>query len=171
LNLNPEASYVLVGGSGSIGPFIAAWMADRGAKNLIILSRSGIKRPEAKEVYQALGVRGVAIADIKCDVTNKADVEAVVKECQKTMPPIKGVIMGALVLNDSVFDNMTYSNWKDSIDPKVQGTLNLHDAMPHDMDFFVCLSSMAGSAGSRGQGNHAAGMLVDQNIRRILECY
>ena len=137
-------------------------MADRGAKNLVILSRSGIKRPEAKEVYQALGVRGVSVADIKCDVTNKSDVEAAVKECQKTMPPIKGVIMGALVLNDSVFDNMTYEAWRNTIDPKVQGTWNLHDAMPKDMDFFVCLSSIAGCAGSRGQGNHAAGMFCGQ---------
>ncbi|KAK5055268.1 hypothetical protein LTR84_013018 [Exophiala bonariae] len=156
LSLNPDASYVLAGGSGGIGPFISAWLADHGAKNIIVLSRSGIKSPEATEVYNALGVRGVSIADIHCDITNRSDVAAAVKECQEKMPPIKGVIMGAVMLNDSVFDNMTYENWRNCLDPKVRGTWNLHNAMPKDMDFFVCLSSIAGCVGNRGQGNHAA---------------
>ncbi|KIW56108.1 hypothetical protein PV05_04791 [Exophiala xenobiotica] len=156
LNFDPKASYVLAGGSGGIGPLIAAWMADHGAKNLIVLSRSGIQRPDAKEVYDALGVRGVAVKDVKCDITDPSAVAAAVEEYQKTMPPVKGVIMGAVKLEDSVFDNMTYANWKNCLDPKVKGTWNLHEAMPKDMDFFVCLSSIGGSVGNRGQGNHAA---------------
>lgn len=157
LNFDPKASYVLAGGSGGIGPLIAAWIADHGAKNLIVLSRSGIQRPDAKEVYDALGVRGVAVKDVKCDITDPSAVAAAVEEYQKTMPPVKGVIMGAVKLEDSVFDNMTYANWKNCLDPKVKGTWNLHEAMPKDMDFFVCLSSIGGSVGNRGQGNHAAG--------------
>lgn len=40
---------------------------------------------------------------------------------------------------------------------KVQGTQNLHEYLPQDLDFFVMLSSIAGVGGSRGQGNYAAG--------------
>ncbi|KAL6244509.1 Type I Iterative PKS [Rhinocladiella similis] len=156
LDFNPDASYILAGGSGGIGPLIAAWMADHGAKNLVVLSRSGITRPDAKEVYDALVVRGLTVKDIKCDVTDPVAVGAAVEECQKTMPPVKGIIMGAVKLEDSVFDNMTYANWKNCLDPKVKGTWNMHQALPKDMDFFVCLSSIGGSVGNRGQGNHAA---------------
>ncbi|KAK6383872.1 Type I Iterative PKS [Exophiala oligosperma] len=156
LDFNPDASYILAGGSGGIGPLIAAWMADHGAKNLIVLSRSGIMRPDAKEVYDALVVRGLVVKDIRCDVTDPVAVSAAVDECQKTMPVIKGIIMGAVKLEDSVFDNMTFANWKNCLDPKVKGTWNLHQALPKDLDFFVCLSSIGGSVGNRGQGNHAA---------------
>jgi len=167
LSLNPDASYVMAGGTGGTGPSISAWLADHGAKNIIVLSRSGITRPDAKEVYSALGVRGVTVADIHCDITDAAAVEAAVKECEQKMPPIKGVIKGAMVLNDAVFDNMTYANWRNCIDPKVVGTWNLHNSMPKDMDFFVCLSSIAGCVGSRGQGNHAAGTLHSRMLNFV----
>lgn len=41
--------------------------------------------------------------------------------------------------------------------PKVQGSWNLHEHLPKNLDFFVLLSSSAGIAGSRGQANYAAG--------------
>lgn len=40
---------------------------------------------------------------------------------------------------------------------QVHGTWNLHELLPRDMDFFVMLSSLAGIAGHRGQGNYGAG--------------
>lgn len=143
-------------------------MADHGAKNLIVLSRSGIMRPDAKEVYDALVVRGLVVKDIRCDVTDPVAVSAAVDECQKTMPVIKGIIMGAVKLEDSVFDNMTFANWKNCLDPKVKGTWNLHQALPKDLDFFVCLSSIGGSVGNRGQGNHAAGKFATHAYLRRL---
>ena len=52
---------------------------------------------------------------------------------------------------------MTHQQWEGCIKPKVHGSWNLHEHLPIDMDFFVCLSSAAGVAGSLGQGNYAAG--------------
>lgn len=52
---------------------------------------------------------------------------------------------------------MTFDQMTAAIRPKVQGTRNLHKYFPKDLDFFVMLSSVAGIAGSRGQGNYAAG--------------
>ena len=54
---------------------------------------------------------------------------------------------------------MTTEDWNSSLRPKVQATRNLHQLLPEDMDFFVCLSSVAGIIGSRGQANYNAGML------------
>lgn len=52
---------------------------------------------------------------------------------------------------------MTFEQMTAAIRPKVQGTRNLHEYFPKDLDFFLMLSSIAGIAGSRGQGNYAAG--------------
>lgn len=52
---------------------------------------------------------------------------------------------------------MSYEDWQTAIRPKVQGSWNLHETLPADMDFFVMLSSAAGIFGNRGQCNYAAG--------------
>lgn len=53
---------------------------------------------------------------------------------------------------------MTPEQWSLSVNPKAPGTWNLHKFIPEDIDFFVMLSSSSGIAGTRGQGNYAAGM-------------
>jgi acyl carrier protein len=39
---------------------------------------------------------------------------------------------------------------------KIQGTWNLHDLLPKDMNFFIILSSLGGMHGASAQGNYAA---------------
>ena len=52
---------------------------------------------------------------------------------------------------------MTVDDFKAAVRPKVQATKNLHDLLPKNLDFFICLSSVGGIVGSRGQGNYNAG--------------
>ena len=54
-------------------------------------------------------------------------------------------------------DAMSFNQWQDAIDPKVQGTLNLYNVLGGSLDFFVMLSSGTGMIGSYGQCNYAAG--------------
>ena len=42
--------------------------------------------------------QGVTVAAPPCDVTVRDAVELVLSECNKTMPPIKGCIVGAMAL-------------------------------------------------------------------------
>ncbi|MCJ1384009.1 hypothetical protein MMC17_007124 [Xylographa soralifera] len=157
LAFKENATYVLAGGLGGLGRSIAQWMADKGVKNLVFISRSGDKKEEARLVVEDLRASGVTASVFACDVSNKSQVRDILEECSRTLPPIKGVIQGAMVLQDSTFDNMTSEDWMAAIRPKVQGSWNLHAHLPQDMDFFVMLSSSAGIGGSRGQGNYAAG--------------
>ena len=73
------------------------------------------------------------------------------------MPPIKGVVQGAMVLRDGLFETMSYDKWNQATTPKIQGSWNLHEFLPHDLDFFIMLSSLAGILGNRGQSNYCAG--------------
>lgn len=52
---------------------------------------------------------------------------------------------------------MSLQNWHKVLAPKVQGTINLHEALLHSpLDFFVMTSSTLGIAGASTQSNYAA---------------
>ena len=56
-----------------------------------------------------------------------------------------------------LFENMNYEDFLMAASPKIQGSWNLHELLPKDMDFFVELSSSTGVVGNQGQANYAAG--------------
>jgi len=56
-----------------------------------------------------------------------------------------------------MFPNMSLSQFNAAIHPKVQGSINLVDALPQKPDFFIMLSSSASIIGNRGQANYVAG--------------
>ncbi|KAF5021541.1 hypothetical protein F66182_6423 [Fusarium sp. NRRL 66182] len=58
---------------------------------------------------------------------------------------------------DAVYSSMTAQDWNLSLRPKLVATRNLHDLLPADLDLLICLSSIAGIIGSRGQANYNAG--------------
>lgn len=51
---------------------------------------------------------------------------------------------------------MSFDQWDAAIRPRVQGTLNLHSALPPDMSFFILLSSVNSVLGNRFQAIYAA---------------
>ncbi|KAI1651898.1 uncharacterized protein F4817DRAFT_311507 [Daldinia loculata] len=153
-----NASYLIAGGSGGVGRAITRWMVDRGAKHLIIPSRSGAKSKAAAETVAELRARGVNVYAPRCDVSSEISLAYVLEECSHTMPPIKGCINATVVLQDAIFQNsMTYEQWKLPIRSKVQTSWNLHRLLPQDMDFFILLSSLAGINGQLASSNYAGG--------------
>ncbi|KAB8264716.1 hypothetical protein BDV32DRAFT_145394 [Aspergillus pseudonomiae] len=157
LRLKSDATYLLVGGLGGLGRAQAAFMAENGARYIAFISRSGDARTEARKVLDTLKEAGVEAKAYAGDVADKVQLRNILQEISRSMPPIRGVIQGAMVLADSLFHRMSYDQWVTATRPKVQGTWNLHDLLPTDLDFFVVLSSLAGIIGSVSQGNYAAG--------------
>lgn len=51
---------------------------------------------------------------------------------------------------------MTYEQWREALDPRVVGTMNLEVVFKTSLDFFILLSSAVGIIGTYGQGNYAA---------------
>ncbi|EAS31990.3 iterative type I polyketide synthase [Coccidioides immitis RS] len=165
---DPNASYILAGGLGGIGRSLAQWMVTRGAKHLVFLSRSGnITRP-VEEMISALEGKGCQVKIFKCDVSDIERMCSVVEECQQTLPPIKGCIQGSMILRDGAFENLSYLDWNTVTKPKVQGSLNLYEALPKDLDFFLMLSSVGGIMGGRSQANYAAGNTYQDALARSL---
>ena len=165
-SLDPDATYVISGGLGGLGRNIAHWLADRGARNLLLLSRSGLQSPKAQELVKQLQAREVRIMIQSCDVSNQESLQKVLDRCRQQMAPIKGCIQAAMVLRDALYETMSHQSWHEALAPKVQGSWNLHNQLPSGMDFFVMLSSIAGIFGMKGQANYAAGNTFQDALAR-----
>lgn len=157
LKLHSDATYVLVGGLGGLGRGLAIYFADHGAKNIAFFTRTDDIQPAAQRVLDQLKEKKVKANIYVCDITDPEALKRTICEISNDMPPVKGVVQGAMVLRDGLFETMSYENWIQATTPKVQGSWNLHELMPHDLDFFIMLSSLAGILGNRGQSNYCAG--------------
>lgn len=99
--LRKDATYVLIGGTGGLGRSMAEWMVGKGAKHIVLLSRSGTVKGQAAEHIAALNTAGANIIIRSCDVSKKADVESLILRELTDLPPVRGVIHGAMVLHVS----------------------------------------------------------------------
>ncbi|KAF2875811.1 hypothetical protein BDV95DRAFT_591242 [Massariosphaeria phaeospora] len=97
-------------------------MASHGAKNLILLSRSGPVTPAAEELLKDLRAQGVHVQASVCDITNKAELATTIQTCQMTMPPVKGCIQGSMVVKNILLDRMSYDWFCAALTPKIQGS-------------------------------------------------
>ena len=77
------------------------WMAMEGAKHLIVPSRSGAVSQAAGEVVDELAKQGITVAAPKFDVSSPDSLSEVLDEYAKTMPPVRGCINAAMILNVS----------------------------------------------------------------------
>ncbi|CAO2654476.1 Nn.00g112090.m01.CDS01 [Neocucurbitaria sp. VM-36] len=154
---DPNRTYVIAGGNGGLGRAIAGWMVkEKGARNLLLLSRSGATSEDSKSTIRELRETGAVIESPICDICDKEALQSVLGRYQH-MPRIGGCIQASMVLRDGLFSHMSYDDWCASTEPKTTGSWNLHTLLPKGMDFFVMLSSISGIIGSVGQANYAAG--------------
>ncbi|KAI0201207.1 hypothetical protein F4808DRAFT_469860 [Astrocystis sublimbata] len=166
-HFDPCASYIIAGGFGGLGRAVLSWMASRGAKNIIVPSRSGSSSTAAKKTILAL--IGVNIYAPICDVGDAEITSTMLKECAQLMPPIKGCINAAMVLQhekDAVFQNMTPAQWELTIRSKVSTSWNLHRLLPQTLDFFILFSSLSGIYGTVAQSNYSAGCTFQDALAR-----
>jgi acyl transferase domain-containing protein/NADPH:quinone reductase-like Zn-dependent oxidoreductase/SAM-dependent methyltransferase len=152
--LRSDKTYLLVGGMGGIGMAIARWMVEHGAKHLAFLSRSAGQKEADKALVAELAEMGCNVMTFAGDVCDSSIVRHIVSTATA---PIAGVLQLAMVLADTGVLMMDIDKWNTAVQPKVQGTWNLHNILPADLDFFVMASSLSGICGYWGQSNYAAG--------------
>ena len=92
----PDAAYLITGGSGGLAYAFTKWLADEGAKFIILASRRGNTDRKTGNLIEKLRSRGITVLPYACDVTVKDQVEKLVREALKQMPSIRGVIHGAM---------------------------------------------------------------------------
>jgi acyl transferase domain-containing protein/acyl carrier protein len=151
-----DGAYLITGGLGGLGLFLAEKMAAAGCGRIVLTSRS---QPDslAKASIERIRATGADIV-VECgDVAARETANRVVQAATATGLPVRGVLHAAAVVEDATLNNIT----DDLIDrdwaPKVYGAWNLHQATAgQPLDWFCSFSSAAALLGSRGQGAYSA---------------
>lgn len=155
--LKADASYILIGGTGGLGRSMARWMSAKGARNIVLVSRRAEVNDRVQALIDELAAKKTHVAVKACDVSSKQSVEHLINKDMKNLPPVRGVVHGAMVLRDMLFENMTHDDFHSVAVGKVEGAWNFHNVLSGTpLDFFVALSSVAGVIGNRGQAAYAA---------------
>jgi hybrid polyketide synthase/nonribosomal peptide synthetase ACE1 len=166
-----DATYLFVGMAGELGQSLAGWMVSKGARYVVLTSRSPNVNPLFIE--EMASRYGAVVQALSLDVTSRESLWSTHATIVATMPPIAGVINGAMILDDELFSNMSYEQFARVAKPKVLGTELLDELFYDDisLDFFIVASSIASIIGWSGQSNYSAAnefitSLVNQRQRR-----
>ena len=152
----PDGSYIITGGLGGLGLFLAEKMAAAGAGRIVLTSRSEptVKALETIELVRSIGSDVV----VECGDIAQSDTAArLVATATATGLPLRGVLHAAAVVEDATLTNITDELMDRDWAPKVYGAWNLHEATASaSLDWFCSFSSAAALLGSPGQGAYAA---------------
>ncbi|KAJ8675796.1 hypothetical protein QAD02_011582 [Eretmocerus hayati] len=164
-----EKSYIVLGGLGGFGLELADWLIKRGARNLVIVSRSGIKNAYQKmkiDMWNKCGSRVVIVSGK--DAAIRGDCEAIISAAIQ-LGPVDGIFNAAVVYKDALWDNQTPEMYDVSLRCKAWAT-KAFDVVSRKMcpslRHFVVFSSLACGRGNAGQTNYG---LANSTMERICE--
>ncbi|XP_063539374.1 fatty acid synthase-like [Cydia strobilella] len=166
--MNPGKSYVLVGGLGGFGLELGKWLVRRGARTLVLNSRSGVRTG-----YQALCIykwrsEGVHVVVSSEDATAAAGARALL-QAAAAAAPIGGIFNLALVLRDAFLENQSPESFEAVVKPKIYATRALDMAsreLAPELEHFVAFSSVTSGRGLAGQSNYG---LANSAMERLCE--
>ena len=154
--IHSDATYLITGGLGGLGLQVAQWLVQQGARSLVLIGRRNASH-EARTAIEQMERGGAQVAVAQADVTRKEQVAGVLDRIDEAMPPLRGIIHAAGVLDDGLLFNLDPERLAAVMAPKDEGAWNLHALTLHrPLDFFVLFSSVASVLGSPGQGSYAA---------------
>jgi acyl transferase domain-containing protein/surfactin synthase thioesterase subunit/acyl carrier protein len=151
-----DASYLVTGGLGMLGRSVAKWLITKGARHLVLTGRNA-SSAAAQDVFSAAEIDGAAIHVVAADISRDEDVRRLIQTIKNELPPLKGVVQSAGVLDDGILAQLNWDRCAPLFEPRVYGSWLLHEYTKSlDLDFFIFKSSLLSLLGSAGQGNYTA---------------
>jgi acyl transferase domain-containing protein/SAM-dependent methyltransferase/acyl carrier protein len=151
-----DATYLITGGRSGLGMLAGQWMVEHGARQLVLIARSKIDQTGEAQLRD-MEQLGAKVTFLQADVSDSQQVERVLQFISNNLPPLRGIIHSAGVLDDGVLSHQNWERFHRVLSPKVDGGWNLHAlTLNQPLDFFVLFSSAASLLGSPGQANHSA---------------
>jgi myxalamid-type polyketide synthase MxaC len=162
----PDAAYLITGGQGSLGLSVARWMAENGARKLVLAGRtapgdsSSVPAPSGSRAQRAHAIQeiealGATVHAIALDVAGPGQLSLL----DGILAPgeLRGIVHAAAVFDSSPLAQMTPEAFASVMRPKVEGTWRLHEwSKSQKLDFFVMFSSTTALLGSRNLAHYAA---------------
>jgi polyketide synthase 5 len=151
-----DGAYIVTGGLGGLGLYLASKMAAAGCGRIVLNSRS---RPsaDAQHTIDEMRAAGADIQVVSGDIGDAQTVDRLVASATATGLAVRGVLHAAAVVEDAILTNITDELIDRDWAPKVHGAWHLHRATTaQPLDWFCSFSSAAALLGSPGQGAYAA---------------
>jgi len=149
-------TYLITGGLGALGLQVAHWLVTQGIKHLVLMGRNDVK-PHLCDQLEQLQQTGIKVVIVQGDVADPQQVAKVLSQIESTLPPLRGVIHAAGILDDGVLLQQDWQRFTKVLNPKVQGAWNLHLlTQKYDLDRFILFSSASSLLGVAGQANYCA---------------
>ncbi|MFB9994577.1 SDR family NAD(P)-dependent oxidoreductase [Deinococcus oregonensis] len=157
VGLDPAGVYLMTGGLGGFGLALAAWLAGRGARRLVLVGRSAGSEAARATVQELLQhTEDLQITMEQADIADSDAVKALLERA-RLLGPLRGIFHAAMVIDDALIEQLTPERYRRVTAPKVLGAWNLHTHTRADaLDVFVCFSSVSALIGNMGQANYGA---------------
>ncbi len=164
---------LITGGTGGLGLEAARYLAEKGAANIVLLSRRPFPKEEqwaaiieeqtdpklcnAIAILSEIRKKGVGITTVSGDVSDASAMDRLLRSMEQAFGKVVGVVHCAGVAGDGFLINKPFRVFREVLLPKVVGTKIL-DSLLHweDMELFVAYSSMTTLLGGPGQGDYTA---------------
>lgn len=118
--IQADGTYLVTGGLEGIGLTVAAWLAEQGARHIVLVGRHA-PSPDAAQSIDALRNAGANVVIEQANVAKFNDIAAVITRIDREMPALRGVFHAAGVLDDGVLAQQTWERFKRVLAPKVAG--------------------------------------------------
>ena len=152
-----DGCYLVTGGLGKLGRLVAKWLADHGARQIVLVSR---RQPndEVRLLIDSIEHTGCQVEIHPADLSSRDDVESLFARFGNDLNRLAGVVHAAGVLDDGLIDSQTVERFASVLKPKITAARWLDELTQElDLDLFVLYSSAASVLGSPGQSNYATG--------------
>ncbi len=154
--VSDAATYWITGGLGALGIATARWLVGLGARTLVLSGRRapGVVATGAIAELEAAGARVRVLA---ADAGDETAMRGALEEIGRTLPPLRGVVHAAGVLQDGVLVRQHWDACRRVLRGKAHGAWLLHE-LTRDLalDFFVLYSAAGVLLVAPGQGVYPA---------------
>ena len=168
---NENGAHIIFGGTSGFGFETACWLAERGARHIVLASRSNNPSQDILDRIGSLRSAGLRIDHFSCDVTSRDDLRKFLADI-KAESPICGVVNAAMQLHDTEIANLDDELLRNSLSAKVSGSAFLDELTRTDkLDYFILYSSIAALVGNPQQSAYVAANAYMEALarRRISE--
>lgn len=157
--LDVSGTVLITGGTGGLGALLSRHVVRAyGAKNLLLVSRSGMKAASAQKLHEELSSAGVIVQIEECDCSDREQLATLfANNSSQGRPPISAIIHCAGVVDDAVLSSQTPERVSRVLRSKVNAAWHLHELAPATLRSFVLFSSFVGILGNEGQAAYTAG--------------
>ncbi|RMZ77839.1 hypothetical protein DV737_g4178, partial [Chaetothyriales sp. CBS 132003] len=166
--VRPHGTYLITGGLGALGIEVATFLAEKGARRIVLVSRrslpprrkwSSLDDNQTIRYIQALENKGVSVHTVSVDMSATDASSTLVSALDNlSLPPVLGVIHAAGTLSNETVLETTTAKFDSVIAPKIIGAMALHEVFPPGtLDFMVMFSSCGQLLGFPGQASYASG--------------